>query len=96
MALPNSSIATVSETVSRIEANYENIISGSNTFRYVMSNSDFTKFAADTNLGQDAQEKIIQLINIINGGLQEQMSALVSDTRNFLDLQSQLNARSVN
>lgn len=95
MALLDGSIEFVRSNMSRVSSDNSKIKESSDTFSYVMSNEEFAKFAEDSKLGAEAQEKLKQLLQTIGGDLSTNINSLVNDTNSYLDEQQRLNNKSI-
>lgn len=90
MALGNSAIETARQTMNHIESANSSIQNDAQTFSYIMSNGDFTKFAGDTSFGAETQDKMQKALEGISK-FGDNISNLKARTDAFLDNQKSLN-----
>ncbi len=90
MALGNSAIEDARATMGHIVQANQAIQQGSDTFKSVMSNGDFTKFAGDTSFGSETQEKLTKALQGISK-FGSSVESLNQRTNAFLEQQQQLN-----
>ena len=90
MALGNSAIETARQTMGHIESANSSIQNDAQTFSYIMSNGEFTKFASDTSFGTETQEKMRKALEGISK-FGDNISTLQSRTEAFLEKQQSLN-----
>ena len=90
MALTAADIETVRSTVGHIQQANSSIQNDSQTFKYVLENSEMEKMISGTEAGQSAEEKITKALEGV-GHLTSSLDELKSRTEKFLARQEEIN-----
>lgn len=93
MALTRESVATARETVSQIQSEKSNFASNiGDGLSQLRGNDNYQTFVEGTELGKDLDTKLLLLIDIINGMMDNEVTNIIGITNAFIDVQEQLNA----
>lgn len=94
MAVGNSTIDSIRDTLGHIMTANESIQHDADTFKVVLSEPDMAKFIADTPAGKTAEEKLNKSLEGLTK-LNENLNSLKSRTEAFLQQQLENNNQQI-